>query len=219
MLADLETNERERNVMLAGISHDLRTPLARLRLGVEMMSDASLQDGMREDIDDIERILGQFIAFARGLGDEDAAEVDAAELARSLLTRYAREHCTVELDLADDLPLLRARPLALTRALANLIDNARRYGEPPLGLRVFRDQDMVVFEVSDHGPGIPADLLTEALKPFHRLDSARSADGGSGLGFAIVERIARLHSGSLRLDNRASGGLIVQLRLPVDPAA
>jgi two-component system osmolarity sensor histidine kinase EnvZ len=215
MLADLDANERERNVMLAGISHDLRTPLARLRLGVEMMSDDSLQDGMREDVDDIERILSQFIAFARGLGEEEATDTDPAGLVRSLLTRYAREGCQIELDLDDDLPLIKARPLALSRAIANLIDNARRYGEPPLSLHVRRDGNWVLFEMADHGPGIPADQLDEALKPFHRLDGARRADGGSGLGFAIVDRITRLHRGTLQLRNRDGGGLLVELRIPV----
>jgi len=215
MLTDLDTNERERDVMLAGISHDLRTPLARLRLGVEMMQDASLQDGMREDVDDIERILGQFIAYSRGLGGEDAVASDPAELARSVAARYAREKCDIDLDLGDDLPLIQCRPLALTRAMTNLIDNARRYGRPPLALRLAREGEHVVFEVSDHGPGIPPDQLADALKPFHRLDAARRADGGSGLGFAIVERIARLHGGSLTLTNLPEGGLIARLRLPI----
>ncbi|WP_374348158.1 ATP-binding protein [Chitinimonas sp.] len=215
MLADLESSERERNVMLAGISHDLRTPLARLRMGVEMMADPSLQDGMREDVEDIERILGQFIAFARGLGDEAACDCQPEDLARSLLSRYAREGCTIDLVLADDLPIFKARPLALSRALSNLIDNARRYGAAPISLSVQREADAILFEVSDHGPGIAPDKMAEALKPFHRLDSARRADGGSGLGFAIVDRIARLHGGSLSLDNRAQGGLKATLHLPI----
>jgi two-component system osmolarity sensor histidine kinase EnvZ len=216
MLTDLATNEQERNVMLAGISHDLRTPLARLRLGVEMMQDDSLQDGMREDIGDIERILGQFIAFSRGLGGEDAVTTDPADLARSLLTRYAREQCDIELDIADDVPLVPLRPLAMTRALANIIDNARRYGEPPLKLRIAQDGHRLLFEVSDHGSGIPEEQLEDALKPFHRLDTARRADGGSGLGFAIVDRIARLHGGKLTLSNRVGGGLVCSLCIPLE---
>lgn len=214
MLSDLDANERERNVMLAGISHDLRTPLARLRLGVEMMADDSLRDGMREDVDDIERILGQFIAFARGLGEEEASETDPAGLVRSVLTRYAREGCNIELELADDIPTIKARPLALSRALANLIDNARRYAEPPITVQVRREPGWLIFEVLDHGPGIPESQLADALKPFHRLDTARRADGGSGLGFAIVDRIARLHRGNLTLSNRAEGGLCATLRVP-----
>jgi len=217
MLADLATNERERDVMLAGISHDLRTPLARLRLGVEMMADQSLQEGMREDVDDIERILGQFIAFSRGLGEEEAADTDPTELARTLLTKYARSGCDIELELDDDLPLAKLRPLALTRALTNLIDNARRYGSPPISLHVRYEAHRLVFEVADRGPGIPEAHIADAMKPFHRLDSARRADGGSGLGIAIVERIARQHGGTLTLANREGGGLAATLTLPIAP--
>ncbi|MBV8659558.1 MAG: HAMP domain-containing protein [Burkholderiales bacterium] len=215
MLADLATNERERDVMLAGISHDLRTPLARLRLGVEMMSDQSLQGGMREDVDDIERILGQFIAFSRGLGEEDATESDPAELARTLLTKYARIGCDIELELDDELPLVKLRPLALTRAMTNLVDNARRYGQSPISLSVRHNAQGLVFEVADRGPGIPDAHIADAMKPFHRLDSARRADGGSGLGIAIVERIARQHGGILKLANREGGGLSATIVLPI----
>ncbi|QNM96005.1 ATP-binding protein [Chitinimonas koreensis] len=215
MLADLDATERERGVMLAGISHDLRTPLARLKLGVEMMADDSLRDGMREDVEDIERILGQFIDFARGLGNEQAREGDPAELARGVVARYARGGCAVELLLDDELPLVPLRPLALSRALANLIDNARRYGAAPYSLGVHADAGSLRFVVGDRGPGIPADQIATALQPFQRLDSARRADGGSGLGLAIVERIARQHGGTLALDPRDGGGLLATIRLPL----
>lgn len=214
MLADLDATERERAVMLAGISHDLRTPLARLKLGVEMMQDMSLQDGMREDVEDIERILGQFIDFARGLGEEALQTVDPAELARSVLARFARTGVEIELHLDDELPLASLRPLALTRALVNLLDNACRYGAAPLSLSVQQHAQQLVFQVCDSGSGIPPAQLGDALKPFHRLDSARRADGGSGLGLAIVERIARLHGGTLQLSNRREGGLCAALHLP-----
>ncbi|MGQ5522704.1 ATP-binding protein [Chitinimonas sp. PSY-7] len=215
MLSDLDTAEAERTVMLAGISHDLRTPLARLRLGVEMMNDASLQDGMREDVDDIERILSQFIDFARGLGNEQAQACDPAEIARGVVARFARTGLEVELQLADHLPLANLHPLALTRALANLLDNAHRYGASPLSLSVHFQANVLHFKVIDNGPGIPADQIVNALKPFHRLDKARRADGGSGLGLAIVERIARLHGGKLQLINRPEGGLQASLILPL----
>ncbi|QDQ27828.1 HAMP domain-containing protein [Chitinimonas arctica] len=215
MLADLAANERERSVMLAGISHDVRTPLARLRLGVEMMHDESLRAGMIEDVGDIERILGQFIDFTRGAGSEELQACDPAELARSLVARYARSGCEVELDLADELPLAWLRPLALSRALGNLIDNARRYGAEPIRLEVQLEARQLCFVVIDHGPGIPAEQLDTVLQPFQRLDSARRADGGSGLGLAIVERVAQQHGGKLHLANRDAGGLRVTLSLPL----
>ncbi len=214
MLSDLDANERERGVMLAGISHDLRTPLARLKLGVEMMHDDSLQGGMQEDIEDIERILGQFIDFARGSGSESPVVSDPADLARNLVARYHRSGCAIELDLADELPLLALRPLALSRALSNLIDNACRYGSSPISLCVAYHNAQLCFSVRDHGPGIPPQQLALALQPFQRLDSARRADGGSGLGLAIVERIARQHGGQLKLCNHPDGGLLAELSLP-----
>lgn len=215
MLADLDANERERSVMLAGISHDLRTPLARLKLGVEMMQDQSLQAGMGEDVEDIERILSQFIDFTRGAGTEEAIACDPAEIARGLVTRYARSGCQIELELADDLPIVQLRPLAITRALSNLLDNARRYGQPPISLEARLKDGYLQFEVGDRGTGIPPAQLSTALQPFQRLDSARTADGGSGLGLAIVERIVRHHGGKLHLNNRQGGGLLVVIQLPL----
>ncbi|MDK2124059.1 ATP-binding protein [Parachitinimonas caeni] len=215
MIADLETNERERATMLAGISHDLRTPLARLKLAVEMMQDDSLRPGMAEDVEDIERILGQFIDFARGGAGESPRPCDLNQLLGELAERYRRSGQYLELELAPDLPLLDVRPLAINRLLSNLIENARRYGAAPFCLQTRLLQGGVELRVSDHGPGIAADAIDEALKPFHRLDSARRADGGSGLGLAIVDRIVRLHRGELHLQNRSEGGLEVVIRLPL----
>lgn len=215
MLADIDTSERERNLMLAGISHDLRTPLARLQLGVEMMQDESLRDGMAEDIDDIQRILSQFIDFIRGAGAEEASLVDPAEVARGLIARYARSGCDIALELADDLPLATLRHMAISRALSNLIDNARRYGRSPISLDVQVVDGMLQFVVSDCGDGIPDNQLSAVLEPFQRLNVARTADGGSGLGLAIVERIVRHVGGTLRLQNRAGGGLAATIRLPL----
>lgn len=214
MLGDLDINARERSVMLAGISHDLRTPLARLRLGVAMMYDTSLQGGMEQDVEDIERILQQFIDFARGDEGEAVCDIDLITLARGIAERYARTGVRLALDFADDLPLIAGRPLALSRALTNLIDNAKRYGAEPVTLLLSASENEISLSVRDHGKGIPPEKIAEALKPFHRLDSARRADGGSGLGLAIVERIVRLHSGHLTLSNCADGGLNASIRLP-----
>ncbi|MFC4161220.1 ATP-binding protein [Chitinimonas lacunae] len=219
MLADLDANERERSVMLAGISHDLRTPLARLRLGVEMMRDDSLRDGMIEDVEDIERILSQFIAFARGDAGEEARPCRVEDIAHALEQRYQRDGCTLQLQLAAGLPTLLARPLALTRALSNLIDNARRYGRPPIVLTAEQRGTQLAIEIRDHGLGIADQHLAEALSPFTRLDSARRADGGAGLGLAIVERIARSHGGNLQLSRPATGGLAATLWLPLESTA
>lgn len=217
MLADLDINARERAVMLAGISHDLRTPLARLKLGVEMMADMSLQGGMQQDVEDIERILQQFIDFARGDGGEEPRDIDLVDLARGIAERYARAGTQLQLDFADDLPLLPARPLALSRALSNLIDNSRRYGIPPITLALSHEAGAVLLAVSDCGEGIAPERVQDALKPFHRLDAGRRADGGSGLGLAIVQRIARLHGGDLSLNKLPGGGFSAIIRIEVPP--
>jgi two-component system osmolarity sensor histidine kinase EnvZ len=182
-----------------------------------MMTDQSLQAGMRQDVDDIERILKQFIDFARGDVDEPAYPLDPAELAHSVCARYARSGIEVTLKLAPDLPLMVARPLALMRALCNLIDNAVQYGAPPIRLVIRVVGAELEIEVADAGTGIDGADLEAARMPFQRLGRARTADGGSGLGLAIVERVARLHGGALTLGRAEEGGLSACLSLPIKP--
>ncbi|MBV1776334.1 HAMP domain-containing protein [Burkholderiaceae bacterium DAT-1] len=214
MREDLRSSESERDVMLAGISHDLRTPLARMKLGVELMHDDSLRDGMREDVEDIEHILTQFINFARGDTGEEAHLCDIKELLLGLIKRYERSGQFISLHCAPDIPLIYLKPLAIQRALSNLMDNAFKYGGNRVEVIAALDDGQLTLTIRDHGPGIPHDQIGDASKPFHRLDVSRRADGGSGLGLAIVERIARIHGGTLTLSNHAEGGLIVRIQMP-----
>ncbi len=223
MSRDLSQLEADRTLILAGVSHDLRTPLARLRLGIEMVAgDDAMRDGMVEDIEDMDRIIGQFLDFARESGGEAAEDTDMAALVADLAESYARRGLAVTLD-ADAKPvatvLLPVRPQALRRALANLIENALRYGAPPITLRLGGKLEALYIDVLDQGPGIPADQVERVKRPFARLETARSNAAGAGLGLAIVDRVARLHGGELQLLPRAEvdgiTGLAARLVLPL----
>ena len=215
MTRDLARLEDDRALILAGVSHDLRTPLARLRLGLEMAdADAPLKGGMAADIDEMDCIIGQFLDFARAAGGEPAAPTDLAALARDIAARYRDAgHALTEEIVA--VPEVTVRPMAIRRLITNLVDNAIRHGEGDIRLRVAPASRAAVIEVLDRGPGIPADEVERLKQPFTRLETARSGKGGSGLGLAIVDRIARMHGGSFDLLPREGGGLVARVTFPL----
>lgn len=216
MNAALKRAEADRNLLLGGISHDLRTPLARLRLAVEMLPPASAdKPGMEQDIADMDAIIGQFIDFVRGAEGEKAVSGDLNLLIGELATRYTRQGKSVRLEL-DTLPELTMRPLAMGRLLTNLIDNAFHYGRGEVTVRSSVGEHGIVISVMDNGPGLPAAEVERLLRPFERLDSARGREGGSGLGLAIAARIAQLHRGELRLLNRPEGGLEARVHIAAE---
>jgi two-component system osmolarity sensor histidine kinase EnvZ len=162
----------------------------------------------------MDRIIGQFLDFARAAGGESAAPTDLAALARELAARYREAgHALTEEIVA--VPEVTVRPMAVRRLVTNLVDNAFRYGEKDVLLRVAQAGREVAVEVLDRGPGIPADEVERLKQPFTRLETARSGKGGSGLGLAIVERIARMHGGSLDLLARDGGGLVARVTFPL----
>ncbi|MBU3693683.1 MAG: HAMP domain-containing protein [Rhodocyclaceae bacterium] len=218
MVRHLERAENDRAMLLAGVSHDLRTPLTRLRLGVEMLPgsiDEHSRHGMIEDIDDINAIIGQFLSFVRDENSERPTRVDPAELLDNLSSRYLDNGHDLRIDTRASPRNAVMRPLAIRRVLQNLIDNALRYGKPPFDVVAREDADHLVFEVLDRGPGIPAEAVERVLQPFTRLDMARGG-GGTGLGLAIVDRIVRQHGGQFELEARPGGGLVARVRLPMD---
>ena len=209
MTDDLRKNERERATFLAGVSHDLRTPLARLRLDVEMLEnkvDPEVQRGMVADLADMTAIIDQFLDFARSEASEPLAAVNLSELAGDCAERASRTGAKVRCELAEVPPLM-LRPLALRRLVDNLLGNAVRHAGGEVVVRTERDADGVSVAVLDRGPGIPADMVDRLLQPFTRLDTARSGSSGAGLGLAIASRIAALHGSRLQLQARNGGGL------------
>lgn len=214
MTSALSRLDAERTLLLAGVSHDLRTPLARLRLAVEMLPESeNLKPGMVEDIDDMDGIIRQFLDFIRGIEGEATQATDLNALISGIAERYQRNGQTLQLDLSD-IPLTNIRVLAMQRLISNLIDNAIKYGDGAMEIKTHMEHGMIHLSVLDHGPGIPEAEIPRLLRPFERLDQARGSANGSGLGLAISDRIARLHNGSLEILNRIEGGLEVKLTLP-----
>jgi two-component system osmolarity sensor histidine kinase EnvZ len=215
MARDLESMERERAMVLAGISHDLRTPLSRMRLALEM--SGATKDEMRADlgamvtdIEEIDAIIGQFLDFARGVNEEKARQ-DLGALVDEVAEHYLR--LGKKISVKGEKTLLPFARTAVRRAVSNLVDNALRYAGEPVEIELRKDPDTAVIEVRDRGPGIPAAEAERLKRPFTRLDAARSGPAGAGLGLAIVERVARAHGGSLELAPRAGGGLVARLTL------
>jgi two-component system osmolarity sensor histidine kinase EnvZ len=213
MSADLAANERERALVLAGISHDLRTPLARVRLAAELTADASLREGLVADVEQMDAVIRQFLDYARLDESEAAAPTDLPALVRDAAQSFASQAKSIELDLQPLTPFP-VRPLLLKRTLANLLENAIKYGGGEITVRLQRMDRAVELSVADRGKGIPDAQRESAKRPFVRLQAARSDAGGSGLGLAIVERAARLHGGEFHLEEREGGGLVARLVLP-----
>ena len=220
MATDLHRADTDRALLLAGVSHDLRTPLSRIRLGVEMLddkTDASLREGMVQDVEDIDAVITQFLDFARIAAEQsNLAELDLNELVHAVSERYQRQGKHV-IARPGAVPLLKLQALAIQRLLTNLIDNALRHGGDAVEIETASDRARVRLSVLDRGPGIPAADAERMLQPFTRLNEARSTPG-SGLGLAIVDRIAKMHGGSVNLLAREGGGLEARVEFPLKPA-
>ena len=218
MAESLVRLDNERTLLLAGVSHDIRTPLARLRIAVELLPDEScesLKTGMVEDIADMDNIIHQFLDFVRGVEGEPTKMMDINALLLALQERQARAGRELSVNLSSTyfIPL---RPLAMQRLLDNLVGNAYAYSKGKVEVHSKITAENIVISVLDNGPGIPAEHAQRLLRPFERMDSARNKnEGGSGLGLAICNRIAKLHRGSLELINRPTGGLEARLTLPI----
>lgn len=223
MVADLAKLEADRAVLLAGISHDLRTPLTRLRLEVEMASvPQDARDAMVGDIDQIDSIVRQFLDYARKAPQAPAEDLELAPLVEAAVRRAridVQPASQVELRLAPNVRV-RGHRTELDRALDNLLTNAARYGRDPqsgllhVAVSLVRSDDQAIVGVADHGPGVPTEQIERLMRPFERGDAARSGGGGAGLGLPIVDRIARMHGGSLRLLANTPHGLRAELALP-----
>lgn len=213
MAADLARHDRDRAEVLAGISHDLRTPLTRLRLEAELsIASESARDAVAADIDQMEAVIAQFMDYARGDGGEVPAPVRIDALLEDVVGRQRALGREVACRI-DPLPPCVGRQRALGRAVTNLIDNAFKYGASPVDVSAGREGGTLFIEVCDRGVGIPPEEAEGLKRPFTRRDTARSNVTGTGLGLAIVDRTARMHGGRLDLLPREGGGLRARLSL------
>ncbi len=216
MKEGLKKSQRDRATFLAGVSHDLRTPLSRLRLEVEMLEnkvEPATREAMIDDITQMNAIIDQFIDFMRSEASEPLSPVDLAELARSCAERAARSGVDIRCEL-DPVPVLMLRPLAMRRLADNLIANAVRHAGGAILVRTAAAGNEARLCVLDRGPGIPAGMVEHLKEPFTRRDAARSGSSGAGLGLAIANRVAAIHGGRLELIEREGGGLEACVALP-----
>jgi len=206
---------KERMQLLAAISHDLQTPITRMKLRVEQMDDSPERERLWSDLEEMQHLVREGVAYARSMdgASEPAVKVNLDSFLDSLVLDYQDSGQAVELQ-GNSNAVLETRPHALRRVLTNLVDNALKFGGSAQ-LEVERDaQGVVCVRVLDDGPGIPEEELAEVMKPFYRVESSRNrSTGGTGLGLAIAQQLSQALGGTLTLSNRASGGLCVQLEL------
>ena len=235
LFTTLNQAQKERTIMLAGISHDLRTPLTRMRLTAEMLPDEFFREGLIYDIEDMDAILEQFISFMKDGSDEPVRLTNLDTIFKEIMVQFAPMKFVYQSECDKAVPI---RPLSIKRLIINLVNNANRYGKPPIYLsatitptfietevtaedevvsesEVDREaQEQLVICVRDCGDGVAEDQLERIMQPFERGETARTTQG-SGLGLAIVSRIARLHHGQVEAINHPHGGLQVCVRIPL----
>jgi signal transduction histidine kinase len=204
----------DRTQALAAVSHDLRTPIQRLRLRAGFLDDAEAQRSIDADLDEMEAMVEATLAFLRGDADgEEPRPTDLAAILRTLCDEAADRGAAVAVAGPDHI-LLRLRPVAAKRAFANLIDNALKYGGAAR-VTLRESPAAAVVSVEDDGPGIPEAAMATVFEPFQRLEASRNrGTGGTGLGLTIARRAVEGHGGTIVLANRPGGGLLVTVRLP-----
>lgn len=224
LFTTLNQAQKERTIMLAGISHDLRTPLTRMRLTAEMLPDEFFREGLVYDIEDMDAILEQFISFMKDGSDEAVRPTNLDTIFKEIMVQFADTRFIYESSVEQIVPL---RPLSIKRLIVNLVNNAIRYGKQPIHLsasieppeETLDNPDAInhptlIICVKDEGDGVAEDQLERIMQPFERGESARTTQG-SGLGLAIVGRIARLHQGTVEAINHPFGGLQVCVKIPL----
>ena len=210
----LRRSIQQRTEMLAGVSHDLRTPLTRMKLSLALLPDSAETKELAADVADMERMIEGYLAFARGEGDEEPAPVDLGEVLEDVAAGARRDNAHVEVGWRGEMNV-ELRPLAMKRCLTNLVSNALRYGHK-VRLHAVRGRTSVEITIDDDGPGIPPDMYEEVFRPFFRLDESRNVEtGGVGLGLTIARDVARSHGGDVALARSPLGGLRVAVRIPV----
>lgn len=221
----LHQTQKERTIMLAGISHDLRTPLTRMRLTAEMLPDEFFREGLVYDIEDMDAILEQFMSFMKDGSDEVVRETNLELIFHEISVQFNDVHFIYDNRVAENIMV---RPLSIKRLIVNLVNNAVRYGREPIHLGAVIShhashdltthntpkQKILTIKVRDEGEGVAEDDLQRIMQPFERGETARTTQG-SGLGLAIVSRIAHLHQGKVIACNHDDGGLEVLVHIPL----
>nr|WP_245318909.1 ATP-binding protein [Consotaella salsifontis] len=209
----IERQIEQRTAMLAGVSHDLRTILTRFRLQLALVGNEEDQRELNADVDEMQRMLEGYLAFAKGEGEEDVAEIDLEAVFARFASEAKLKEKKLETDIVGD-PRIVARPDAFARLLGNLVANAMRHGDH-VSVIAKHEGRWLTITVEDDGPGIAAEQREEVFKPFVRLDTARNIDaGGTGLGLSIARDIARSHGGDILLSDSELGGLRAMVRIP-----
>lgn len=206
---------KERTQMLAGVSHDLRTPLTRMKLLLAMDENTPDHQAFLEDITEMEKMLEGYLSFARGEGGEQSVEVNLNELIEEIVGKFKMQGAQIEYESVPNIKPILAREQALRRMLSNIVSNACRYATH---ICIFLQECNNRFEITvdDDGPGIPEDKREDVFKAFYRLEESRNKEtGGIGLGLAIVKDIVRAHGGVIRLSDSPMGGLRVEIKLPL----
>jgi len=223
MTENLSKVNKERKFLLASVSHDIRTPLTRIRLASEMLppNSLSLKESLEDDVMEINDILNQFLDFARGFEDEPKIPVNLGTLLKDIQIKHKRmgqnfilRKKNIRINIPKKL-FIDIRPLAFQRCLDNLINNAFFYSKGKVILEASLLEESFTISIIDNGPGIPEEQKSKLLKPFERVDEARGNKGGSGLGLTIADRIVKAHDGKLELINRTQGGLDAKITIPI----
>ena len=210
----IERHVEQRTVMLAGVSHDLRTILTRFKLQLAMFEETPELEAMRADVDEMQAMLEDYMAFAKGDSGEAIGRVDIGEIL-SEVKAQAHGNKTIDIDVEHAPLVVPVRRHAFKRAVANLVNNAARFADH-VSVTAAKHNGALTVEVEDNGPGIPEDEREHVFRPFYRVDHARNQDSGStGLGLAIARDIARIHGGDIVLDQSRLGGLKAVLKVPV----
>jgi two-component system osmolarity sensor histidine kinase EnvZ len=210
----IERHVEQRTTMLAGVSHDLRTVLTRFKLQLAMLEDSPEMDAMRIDVDEMQAMLEDYMAFAKGDSGEDAVSANIGELLNEVKNQAHGDN-DITIEISGEPLVVPLKRHAFKRAVANLVNNAVRFADH-VAVSASREDGSLVIEVEDNGPGIPEAEREHVFRPFYRLDHARNQDSGStGLGLAIARDIARIHGGDIALSRSRLGGLKAVLKVPV----
>lgn len=206
----------ERTQMLAGVSHDLRTPLTRMKLQMAMLPDSKENQEFVQDIDEMEKMLDGYLAFVSGEGGEKSGFIDINEMITSIINKYRKNtNAMIRFSTNYDVSAIQGREQALRRAITNIIENAFHYGKE-IAVSITSNEKRLEISIDDDGPGIPADKRDDVFKAFYRVDSSRNKEtGGVGLGLAIAKDIIVSHGGSIELSDSQLGGLKVVISLPL----